>query len=389
LYLLTTPLSRIKIGSENLTSILWFLGIIAVTILLKKPLSKVIAWLGSGIAKRFSDKQHGKQFQALIIQPVELLLQTALFYLAINQLSIFLNQVIFRRLHGRKLMEIRVSDIADQLFLFFIILFITHVLSRIVDFIFYVLIDRAYKTDDKEKEQLYPLVKEVFKIVLWTLGGFWILGSVFNVNIPALITGLGIGGVAIALAAKESVENFFASFTIMTDKPFQIDDSIRLGSLEGKVERIGFRSTKLRNPDGSLFIIPNKKLVNENVENLTERDTRRVKFIMNLRYGIPHETINEIMTKLQAMIIGTVHVKEPVYISIDGFGENALQLAMQYHLPHPLAEQANPELIKQEINLKAYAIVAEYTNAGGIVTEEKATANTDTEEKEEGKESEI
>ena len=248
-----------RIGDERLSNILWCIGIILATLLLKRPLSLLLVKLSAAFARRFDDQQQGKLFQELTLRPMELLLQTLLYYVAINQLTILLNQVILKREYADHILEIRVSDISDRIFMLLLILFLVLVISRIIDFIFHGLIARAFAADNQQREQLLPLVKEVVKIVLWTLGLFWVLGSVFGVNIPALVTGLGIGGVAIALAAKETVENFFAAFTILTDKPFQSGDVVKLGNLEGSVEQIGFRSTRLRNGDGSLYIIPNKK----------------------------------------------------------------------------------------------------------------------------------
>jgi len=354
-----------RIGSERVSNVLWFAGIIICTLLLKRPVSKLIARLGCVIANRFSDKRHGQLFQSLIVKPVEVLVITILFYVAVNQLSVFLHQVIFRRMHADKVVEIRVSDVADKLFLFLIILFLVWTVSRILDFIFHVIISGATSEHNREKEQLLPLLKEVVKIVIWTIGIFWLLGSVFNVNIPALITGLGIGGVAIALAAKESVENFFASFTILTDKPFQTGESIKLGSLGGKVEHIGFRSTRLRSADGSLFIIPNKKLVNENLENLTQRDTSGVKVTLHIKYGLAPEKLDRFLEELKLMLREFKDVIDPVSVTLETFGENAFQIVMNYHLPEPMTGGVAAGDIKQAINVKAYAIASKYVMAPG------------------------
>ena len=353
-----------KIGNERVSNLLWCLGIILVTLLLKRPLSLLIAKLSSGIANRFSDKKNGKLFQSLTIRPLELLLQTLLYYVAINQLSIFLNYVIFRRHEADKIVEIRISDVADKTFSLLLIIFFILVISRIIDFIFHILIEKAFEEDNREKEQLFPLVKEVVKILVWTIGLFWMLGTVFNVNIPALVTGLGIGGVAIALAGKESVKNFFAAFTILTEKSFHTFVVVKLGNLEGRVERIGFRSTRLRNDDGSLYIIPNKKLVSENLENLTLRDTRSVHVAFNLKYEIAPDALQQLMSELKIMIRQTLHVKEPVNIFLDSFNENSFQLSLNYTLPEPLAEGVNADLIKQEISMQAFKIIAAYTMPG-------------------------
>ncbi|MBS1588585.1 MAG: mechanosensitive ion channel family protein [Bacteroidetes bacterium] len=349
-----------KIGHEHLSSVLWCVGIVVGTILLRRPLSILLAKLNASIARRFSDKKHGKLFQDLTVKPTEWLLQTLLYYLAINQLNVFLNVVIFRRHHGKQLLEIRISDVADRLFLLLLILFLVLVISRVIEFLFRVQLEKAFANNDRDKEQLFPLVKEVVKLLLWTIGIFWILGSVFNVNIPALITGLGIGGVAIALAAKESVENFFAAFTILTDKPFQIGDNVRLGSLEGKVMRIGFRSTRLRNADGSLYIIPNKQLIGQNLENLTESDTTRISFTFSLKYGIADSVVQKLISDLKSMTKDTVGVVEPIHVVFETFTDERLQLSLNYHLPEPITEGLDAKKIKQSVSLNAYKIVSEY-----------------------------
>ena len=352
-----------RIGDERLSNILWCIGIILATLLLKRPLSLLLVKLSAAFARRFDDQQQGKLFQELTLRPMELLLQTLLYYVAINQLTILLNQVILKREYADHILEIRISDISDRIFMLLLILFLVLVISRIIDFIFHGLIARAFAADNQQREQLLPLVKEVVKIVLWTLGLFWVLGSVFGVNIPALVTGLGIGGVAIALAAKETVENFFAAFTILTDKPFQSGDVVKLGNLEGSVEQIGFRSTRLRNGDGSLYIIPNKKLVNENLENLTQRERRKVRVVFHLKYGITAEALRELIAGLQDLVAGSAQVRKPVHVFLESFGEGSFQLSLSYFLPEPVTAGATADSIKQEINLNAYALIEAFTGA--------------------------
>ncbi len=353
-----------RLGNERVSNILWCVGIIFATLLLKRPLSRWVAKLCAVIANRFTDKNHGRLFQDLTVRPLEWLLQTLLYYIAVNQLTIFLRQVVFRRLHGSRLTIVRVSDVADKIFQFLLILFLTLVVSRIVDFIFQVRISKARAEDNRDREQLFPLVKEVFKVIFWTIGIFWILGDVFNVNIPALITGLGIGGIAIALAAKESVENLFAAFTILSDKPFKTGDAVRLGTFEGSVEQIGFRSTRVRNADGSLYIIPNKTLVSQNLENLSQRDTRKGRIVFSIKYGLSEHELRTLIKDLKEMVQQTLHVQEPVDVFADAFGETSFQLSINYHLPEPLAEGARADAIRQEIALQAFRMISDATRAG-------------------------
>ncbi|RYD58317.1 MAG: mechanosensitive ion channel family protein [Sphingobacteriales bacterium] len=351
-----------RIAGEPIVNLIWCFGIITATLLLKKPLTRLIARVSSGIASRFASRDQSAQFCTAVHGPLEALLQTVLFFIAINQLTVWLNYFIVNRAKNKNnVLAIRYGDAVDHIALFFFILYLTLVVSRIVNFVFEVQQAKAVAEKNKEQQQLLPLIKEIIKLVLWTIGIFWILGSVFQVNIPALITGLGIGGVAIALAGKESVENFFAAVTLLVDKPFQTGDTIRIGGLEGAVERIGFRSTWMRNSDGSVYIIPNKKLVNENLENLTQRNTRSVQLVLNLKYGMPHSSLQQMIDELKKMIVETAQVIQPIDVNIDSFGESALRLALSYHLP-PAGPEIKDGAIKQDISMRAYDIMSRYTS---------------------------
>lgn len=361
-----------RIGGEPISSFAWCMGIIIVTMLLKKPAAVLVSRLSASFANRFTAEENRSLFCNLTQKPLEWLLQAIFFYVAINQLNILLSKFIIERYQSKidaltknrkNIFAISFGDIVDHVFWLVFIGLIILLLSRIVDFIYHVRRKQAFDEDNVEKQQLLPLLKEVVKLTVWIIGLFWVLGVVFHVNIPALITGLGIGGIALALAAKTTLENLIAAFTILSDKPFRMGDTVKLGTLEGKVERIGFRSTRLRNADGSMFIIPNQKLVNENLENLTQRDTRRVRVILNLKYGISSEALQKMIDELKQMIFKITHIKEPIDVSIESFGEVAFQLIISYHLPEPLSEDASLITIKQEVSMRAYDIMNKYVPA--------------------------
>lgn len=370
---------------------LWFGIFLAIAVLLRGPLANALARIGAAIAGRFHNMKAGQSFRQEVTGPVGGLITVSFLYLAVNRLVWPFDRIMLHRLRkesdGREhVVDISIMDVLDHVFLLLAIFYISLVLARIVDFIFRLQLEQAHDDADKSRLQILPLMREMIKILVWVTCFFWVLGSVFHVNIPALIAGIGIGGVAIALAAKESVENLFAAFTILADKPFQTDDTVKLGTLEGTVEKIGFRSTRLRNPDGSVFIIPNKKLVDENLENLTQRDTRRIQLRISIKYGVSHDALQRMVAELKTMIAQTLHVMEPTDVALDAFGENVFQLLLSYHIPHPL-QDGNIASIKQSINMKAFGIVTRYTGSGAALVQ-SATPNEaeKTPEEEEGKE---
>ena len=110
---------------------------------------------------------------------------------------------------------------------------------------------------------------------------------------------MGVGGIAIAMASKESLENLFGSFTIFLDQPFTVGDIVTIGAITGVVEKVGFRSTRIRTFDKSLVSVPNKKMVDAELDNLGKRDVRRVKFYLGLTYDTKIDQIKKLFQKLK------------------------------------------------------------------------------------------
>lgn len=353
--------------NQKVSDYLLFAGIVLGTFLVKKPLAVLLTRLSSNIAIRYSYMRHKEKIRELLFRPMERLLQIVLFFIATDQLAHILDSVVFKRgLSSRPGMQVNLGDITDHIFLFLFIIFCTQLVTHFIDFVYYVRMGKAQEEKNAAREQMLPLIKEVSKMFAWVLGGFWILGSVFHVNIPALITGLGIGGVAIALAGKETVENFIAAFTILSDKPFQAGDIIKLGEIEGTVERIGFRSTRLRGLDGSAHIIPNQSLVSKSLINNSTRSTRGMKVVANIRYGISHSELEALIAELKDTLIKMPPVIQPVTAVLETFDKETFQLVVAYHLPHPLPDGSNLLNIKHEINLKVFEIISRYAQMGAL-----------------------
>ncbi len=344
---------------EKVSAYFWCVGIILATLLLKRPVAGLLTRISTRLTARFSYMRHKGKIRDMLFKPIERLLQVILYYVAIHQLDNFLDHFSMQHFIGSKeRLNIKLGDVLDHVFLFLFIIFLTQVIASFVDFIYYLRMGKAQIEKNQSRIQLLPLVKEMAKLLLWAISAFWIMGSVFHVNIPALITGLGIGGVAIALAGKETVENFFAAFTILSDKPFQTGDSIKLGDVEGVVERIGFRSTRLRNLDGSAYIVPNQNLVSQNLVNLSMRDNRVMKVAVNIRYGITHDALQELIAEVKKNILEIESVKAPVEVTIETLDKETFQLVVSYNLPHPLPEGKNLTALRREVNMKVFEVIS-------------------------------
>lgn len=214
--------------------------------------------------------------------------------------------------------------------------FIFLLLLRFVDFIGKILEKRAAKTSNKMDDQIVPFAIEIAKVLVIILGTLTVLSSVFDVNIAALATGLGIGGIAIAMASKESLENLLGSFTIFLDKPFTYGDIVTVNGYTGTVEKVGFRSTRIRTFDKSIVTVPNKNMVNAELDNLGLRPIRRVKFNIGLTYGTPVETIKNIVRELEAMINAHANTTEDgARVRFNEFGASSLDLLVLYYVDSP------------------------------------------------------
>jgi MscS family membrane protein len=344
---------------------------VLLAVFLAQPIANGLARLAGKLLRKHTDP-HTEQakLQSLICTPLRHLIRIILFYGAVTHLAWPFNYVMYHRVASGGTPEINITLLAivDKVFLLLFILQIAIVLSRIVDFAVHLKIENARDTGKHNRLQLFPLMRDIAKILLWVIAAFWTLGSVFAVNIPALIAGLGIGGVAIALAAKTSVENLFAAFTILTDKPFDADDTIKLGSLEGKVERIGFRSTRMRHADGSMFIIPNTSLVNEKIENRSQRNLNRVQLKVTLSNNRTPDELEALLTKLKDELTTVKGVEMPVDVALSNFGETTIDLMLTYHVPLKADLEGGEAGLKQAIALKVYRSLASYDAAVSVPT---------------------
>ena len=156
-----------------------------------------------------------------------------------------------------------------------------------------------------------------------------------QLGIPAysVIAGLGVGGIAVALAAKDSLANLLGSLLIMFEKPFRVGHWIKLGDTEGIVESIGFRSTRIRTFYNSLVSIPSNTLVNSTVDNMHMRQYRRVRTTLLISYDTPADTVETFIADIRQIILDSPHTRKDRHrIRLDDFSEFGLQILVNFFL---------------------------------------------------------
>jgi len=199
---------------------------------------------------------------------------------------------------------------------------------RLIDVLSAFLAERAAATETKLDDQLVPLVTKSLKVFVSIIGGIFILQNL-DVDVGSLLAGLGLGGLAIALAAKDTVANLFGSVMIFVDKPFQIGDWIVLEGMEGTVEDVGFRTSRIRTFYDSQVTVPNALMVNAMVDNYGRRKYRRYKTVLGLTYDTPPETVLEFCAGVRELIQQSPETRKDVYrVEFIQFGASALEIEM-------------------------------------------------------------
>lgn len=254
--------------------------------------------------------------------------------------------------------EFGVRMVIHRTYLLFLCFIITWIALRFTKFLAIVLLDRAALTESKADDQIVDFLVEIIRIMVIVLSIFVILGAVFKIDIAALVAGLGIGGLALALAAKESLENLLASFTIFFDKPFLIGDLVTVKGITGTVEKIGFRSTRIRTLEKSYLTIPNLLMVNDVLDNLSMRTFRRVHFHIGVTYSATNDQIQRIVSDLQKLVDEHPHTNQDGKISFAGFGPSSLDIMVMYFID--TMDYSVFLDVKEEINLQIMKIIAHH-----------------------------
>lgn len=181
--------------------------------------------------------------------------------------------------------------------------------------------------------------------------------QVWGINITALIASLGIGGLAFALAAKDTAANLFGSFALLADKSIRIGEWIKVGKTEGVVESIGMRTTKIRSFGKSLITVPNQLIANTPIENFSRRGVRRIKMRIGLTYSTSSKQMNNIVEEIKYMLHSHegISQKETLLVNFESFGDSALNIFIYTFTS--TANWSKYLAIREEVHLNIMQIV--------------------------------
>lgn len=281
--------------------------------------AKLLYWIFGKIVKKITAKSKSRLDDIIvdmIEEPIVLIATIIGVWFAIGRLS-FPDDII---------------NWIDKVYWVIIALTITWLLARLVDAIIReYIIPLTQKTKGDLDDQIVPIVRKATRAAIWILGIIIALNNA-GYNVGALLAGLGIGGIALAMAAKDTVANIFGGVTIFTDKPFTINDRVKINGFDGTITEIGIRSTRLKTLDNRIVTIPNSKFTDGMVENVTSEPSRKVVLKLGLVYETTAEKIQAGMKALQAIVDENDSLEENTVISFTEFGDFALGILFIYYI---------------------------------------------------------
>jgi len=310
--------------------------------LVNRILYRIVAKKGS------TSLEKSTRFNELVGKPMQFFGMMVAIFISITLLSIPETLDLFDE-------KIRISMYLGVLVNLLMTLAVTRILIKTTDFVGELWIEKAALSESKLDDQLVPFAKDAIKVLLAIFAVLFALGVVFKVNVSALVGGLGIGGLAIALAAQESLANLLGSFTIFLDKPFTVGDTIDFNGIVGTVEKVGFRSTRIRTLDKSYVTVPNKSLVGAPLNNITESTHRRARFFIGLLYSTSPEVMKNIMSEIQNELLHHPKTNDEPLVRFFEYGDSSLNILVTY-LVHTNDYNLYAE-VREEINFKIYKIV--------------------------------
>jgi MscS family membrane protein len=312
----------------------WFIAL--AIIVLSVMLGKVIYWVFAKFIRIFTAKTQTR-LDDIVVDMIE---EPAVFMVVVIGIWFALKSLILPE---------TVSVIISSAYQVIVALLIGWLLTRLFDALYKeYMIPLAERTETDLDDQLMPILSKGVKMIIWVMAIIIGLNNA-GYDVAALIAGLGIGGLAMAMAAKDTVSNIFGGFTIFADQPFRINDRIKIAGYDGKVIEIGVRSTRLKTLEGRIVTIPNAKFADAPVENVSWEPSRKVKLNLGLTYDTTPEKMQQAMDILQQINAENPHTEDDPTIAFNAFGDFAMNIMFIYYIRKGEAIAGTQSEINMEI----------------------------------------
>ncbi|MBL8968398.1 MAG: mechanosensitive ion channel family protein [Spirochaetaceae bacterium] len=276
-----------------------------------------VSKVASRILKKLSSKTKNRVDDIVLAvteKPLVFILTIAGFRLGIEHLSL----------------EKSADAFVDKAYYILVAIAVAWVITRIADAIIqeYV-VPAVEKTEGDLDDQLLPIVRKAIKVIVWGIAllmGFKNAGY----DVGAIMAGFGIGGAAIAFAAKDTLSNFFGSVAVFVDKPFKIGDRIKIAGVDGSVVDIGIRTSRIKTLDNRIVTIPNSTFASSPIENVSSEPSTKVVEVLELSYANEPALMERALGSLRA--IGHESIEESPLAGVSGFTETAIKVTFVFYV---------------------------------------------------------
>jgi MscS family membrane protein len=336
---------------------IWRFALLLIVILVALAAGRIAQYTITGFAKRRQDKT-GTTVLTLFLKCLSKPISVAVFALGIYLCKLCL---IFEDKTATPVIEGISSTVEKgwaRIATAIAAIAVAYGLFRLVDIIEYYLLRWTGKTKTTLDDMLVPVIRKALRITVAIIAAIYIIDNILNQDIQSILLGAGVGGFAIALAAKDTISNFFGSITIFADRPFQMNELIKIGDHLGPVEEVGFRSTRIRTLQGHLVTVPNSVIANSIVENIGRRPFIRRTSNITITYDSGHKKAKRSVEIIKDVLANVPEVNADseyhprVYFS--DFNDWSLNIYMSYWvkpadywLYHQVNEKINFEIMKR------------------------------------------
>jgi MscS family membrane protein len=322
------------INTQVFAGITWLkFGFCLLMVFLVLAVERVLRWLIRAHIRRSQPEDGVVSWKSLLLtalsRPLSLFVWVYGIYAALSPLFVH-----FQTPEGANLVHLVAQKAADIGGAFAVLWFI----YRLVDVIDARIQTWVVTTESTIDDIVAPLVGKTLRVFIVIIGGIIILQNLTGLKIGPLLASLGIGGLAVALAARDSIANFFGTLTILFDKPFQVGERIVIDNYDGVVESVGFRSSRIRTLTGHLVSIPNEKVVNSASENIARRPYIRWLTNIGITYDTPPEKVEKAVQIIGEILDNHEGMKQtfPPRVYFNGFNDWSLNIQVMawYHPPN-------------------------------------------------------
>lgn len=312
---MTQPILEKSFYDNTLVDWLLALGIIVASVLI----AKTVFWLMKNIVRKATEKT-SYRFDSMLVDILEepLVFSIILFGIWSGLKTLALPAIIVQYLDGAY----------HFAFIMAVAWFASRLVTNLIEFYLKPIVERTETTLD---DQLLPILGRGVRITIWMLA---ILIGLDNAgyDVGALLAGLGLGGLAFAMAAKDTIANLFGSLTIFTDKPFTQGDIITVSGVTGTVQEVGIRSTRIKTFDNRIVTMANSAVANASIENITSEPSRKITMTLGLTYEMDHQKIAQAQEILRQIVDENDALEENAIISFNEFGDFSLNIFFVYYI---------------------------------------------------------